>query len=63
MNVTEISDTLGYNRTSIYAEIKNRKILVQQNLYSTTFVNCEYVNKSFQVKIRAFSFFNSTQKN
>ncbi|MCI6265688.1 MAG: IS30 family transposase [Erysipelotrichaceae bacterium] len=42
MNFTEISDMLGYHRTSISAEIKNRRVLVQQNLYGTTFVNCEY---------------------
>ncbi len=42
MNFTDIADMLGYHRTSISAEVKNRRIEGNQNLYGTNFVNCEF---------------------
>lgn len=42
MNFTDIADMLGYHRTSISSEVKNRRIEGNQNLYGTNFVNCEF---------------------
>lgn len=42
MNFTDIADMLGYHRTSISAEVKNRRSEGNQNLYGTNFVNCEF---------------------
>lgn len=42
MNFTEIGDILGYHRTSIASEIKNRRIPISANLYGTNFVRCEF---------------------
>ena len=42
MNFTDIADMLGYHRTSISSEVKNRRIESNQNLYGTNFVNCEF---------------------
>ena len=42
MIFTDIADMLGYHRTSISSEVKNRRIEGNQNLYGTNFVNCEF---------------------
>ena len=42
MNFTDIADMLGYHRTSISSEVKNRRTEGSQNLYGTNFVNCEF---------------------
>lgn len=42
MNFTEIADILGYHRTTIASEIKNRRIAGSANLYGTNFVRCEF---------------------
>ena len=42
MNFTDIADMLGYHRTSISSEVKNRRTESNQNLYGTNFVNCEF---------------------
>ena len=42
MNFTDIADMLGYHRTSISSEVKNRRTAGNQNLYGTNFVNCEF---------------------
>lgn len=42
MNFTEIAYMLDFHRTTISAEIKNRRIAGSANLYGTTFVRCEF---------------------
>lgn len=41
MSFTDIANLLGYHRTSISAEVKNRRSSGNQNLYGTNFVYCE----------------------
>lgn len=42
MTFTDIANEIGYHRTTISAEIKNRRIPFDQNLYGTSFVYCSH---------------------
>ena len=42
MNFSQIGDILGYHRTTISSEVKNRRVAGSANLYGSNFVYCEF---------------------